>query len=84
MEGAEVDIRDSEKHERVVNVFLTRAELEGVIRDAIAERIGIPAETLRQHGEIKIEDNMEGSPQYRSGHKASLRAIIPLSAGASE
>lgn len=79
-----MDVRESEKHERVVNVFLTRSELEGVIRSAIAERTGIPAETLRQYGELKIEDNMEGSPQYRSGYKASLRATIPLTADGAE
>lgn len=75
-----MDIRDSENHERVVNVFLTRAELESVIRRAIADELGIPEETLRKHGELKIEDNMEGSPEYRNGHKASLRAKIPLGA----
>jgi hypothetical protein len=73
-----MDIRDSEKHERVVSVFLTRGELEGVIRAAIAEKTGIPDETLRKHGKLEIEKNMEGSPEYQSGYKASLRATIPL------
>jgi hypothetical protein len=73
-----MDIRDSEKHERVVNVFLTRDDLEGVIRAAIAKKTGIPEETLRKRGKLEIEKNMEGSPEYQSGYKASLRATIPL------
>lgn len=75
-----MDIRDSEKHERVVSVYLTRGQLEAVIESAIAEKTGIPVEILRKHGTLKIEDNMEGSPEYRSGYKASLRATIPLNA----
>lgn len=73
-----MDIRDSEKHERIVNVFLTRAELEGVIEDAIAKKTGIPVAVLREHGKLKIEENMEGSPAYASGYKAGFRATIPL------
>lgn len=73
-----MDIRDSEKHERVVNVFLTRGQLEAVIENAIAEKTGIPVEILREHGKLKIEANMEGSPEYQSGYKASLKATIPL------
>lgn len=76
-----MDIRDSEKHERVVNVYLTRSQLEAVIENAIAEKTGIPVEMLRKYGTLKIEDNMEGSPEYRSGHKASLKATIPLGDG---
>lgn len=73
-----MDIRDSEKHERVVSVFLSRSQLEGIIERAIAEKTGIPVEVLRKHGKVEIEENREGSPSYHSGYKASLRATIPL------
>lgn len=73
-----MEIRDSEKHERVVNVYLTRSQLEGIIEIAIAEKTGIPLAVLREHGKLKIEANMEGSPEYQSGYKASLKATIPL------
>ena len=76
-----MDIQDSEKHECVVSVYLTRGELEAVIVNAIAEKTGIPLAVLRKHGSLKIEDNMEGSPEYRSGYKASLKATIPLADG---
>lgn len=73
-----MDIRDNEKHERVVSVFLTRGQLESIVERAIAERTGIPVEILRKHGKLEIEENREGSPSYHSGYKASLRATIPL------
>ena len=79
-----MDIRDSENHERIVNVFITKAQLESIIENAVAAKTGIAVELLRKYGKLEIEDNMEGSPSYRSGHKASLRAKIPLAAGASE
>ena len=73
-----MEIHDTEKHERVVGVFLNRSQLEGIIERAIAEKTGIPIETLRKHGKLKIEENTEGSPSYGAGHKASFRATIPL------
>lgn len=73
-----MDIRDSEKHERVVDVYLTREQLDDIVERAIADRVGIPVATLRKHGKFKIEPNMCGSPEYQSGFKASLRATIPL------
>lgn len=73
-----MQVTDTEKHERVLYVALRKGQLEGIIERAIAEHVGIPVEILRRHGKLTIEDNMEGSPSYRSGHCASFRATIPL------
>lgn len=78
-----MNIRDSEKHERVVDVYVTREQLDDIVERAIADKVGIPVATLRKHGKFKIEPNMCGSPEHQSGYKASLRATIPLDPPAS-
>lgn len=75
-----MDVRDTEKHERVLSVFIDKRHLEDIIERAVADKTGIAVETLRKHGELKIEPNMEGSPQYQSGYKATFRATIPIAA----
>lgn len=73
-----MDIRDNEKHERIIDVYLTREQLDDIVERAIADRVGVPVATLRKHGRFKIEPNMYGSPECQSGFKASLRATIPI------
>lgn len=74
-----MNVKDDERHERVLYVAIERAQLESIVERAIAEKTGVPVEVLRLHGKLTIEANMEGSPSYQSGHRATFRATIPLS-----
>lgn len=75
-----MEIKSTEKHERVLYAHLRRDQLDALIERAVAEKSGIPVETIRKYGKVEIEENTEGSPAYHSGYKATVRATIPLSA----
>lgn len=74
-----MEIKNTERHERVLYAHLRRGQLDGLIERAVAEESGIPVETIRKHGKVEIEKNMEGSPSYHNGYTATVRATIPLS-----
>ncbi|WP_156465571.1 hypothetical protein [Methylobacterium sp. Leaf106] len=74
-----MEINNTEKHERVLYAHLRRGQLDALIEKAVAEASGISVETIRKHGKVEIEKNMEGSPSYHSGYTATVRATIPLS-----
>lgn len=71
-------IQKNDVHQRVIHAAIDRHQLDWLILEAVAKELKIPVEELKKHARVEIEDNMEGSPQYRSGHKATVRATIPL------
>lgn len=56
-------------------VLFSRTELEHILREHAARCAGLNPEASVTY-EVKIEDNMEGSPQYKSGYKAQVSVTV--------
>jgi len=63
----------TETRERRTVVGIDKAALAQIIADATRAHLGL-ADGIGKI-EVKIEDNMEGSPAYRSGHKATVIVV---------
>lgn len=52
-------------------VSYSKAELANIIHEHAVRSAGLDPDT-KMTCEVKIEENMEGSPQYKSGYKAQV------------
>lgn len=56
-------------------VTISKPELEAILHEYAVKCAGIDPDSKRTC-EVKVQDNMEGSPQYKSGHNAVVIITI--------
>lgn len=72
------DIRNAYIHERQVQCFIDRHELERVVREHALRQVGYDPEAKNLTVKVKFEDATEGSPSYKVGTKARVEIVEAL------
>lgn len=72
------DIRSAYIHERQVQYFIDRHELERVVREHALRQVGYDPEAKNLTVKVKFEDETQGSPSYKVGTKARVEIVEAL------